>query len=67
MSIVNGITASLDQTKISILITPAESLRGRGDEVSVVVTYNNTLLTPFLSSLVPNPLSLTASTVMRAV
>jgi len=37
----------------------------KGGEVTITITYDNVLLTPLISSIVPNPLKLTAKTVMR--
>jgi hypothetical protein len=59
------VTATLDQTKVSISVHPAETLRKKGDEVIVTVEYDNSLFTPIVSALVPNPMHLTGRTVMR--
>jgi Flp pilus assembly protein TadG len=64
-TLVTNMTTSLDSTKLSTTIYPNESLRKKGDEVVVIIKYNNMLLTPVISSIVPNPLQLTAKTAMR--
>jgi Flp pilus assembly protein TadG len=65
ITLVRNMTTSLDNTKVSTTIYPSESLRKKGDEVVVIIRYNNTLLTPVISAIVPNPLQLTAKTAMR--
>lgn len=65
LTLVTNMTTSLDNTKLSTTIYPNESLRKKGDEVVVIIKYNNMLLTPVISSIVPNPLQLTAKTAMR--
>jgi Flp pilus assembly protein TadG len=62
---INNMTATLDQTKITITISPVQAVRKKGDEVTVTVKYDNTLLTPVISAIIPNPVHLTAKTVMR--
>lgn len=62
---VANMTSTLDQSKLSTSIYPAQALRKKGDEVTVTIKYNNMLLTPVISAIVPNPMSLTAKTVMR--
>lgn len=63
--LVANMTSTLDQTKLATTIYPAESLRKKGDEVTITVEYDNMLLTPVISSIIPNPMHLTAKTVMR--
>lgn len=60
-----NITSTLDQSKVTTTIYPAESLRKKGDPVTVTVGYDNTLLTPIISAIVPNPLHIEGKTVMR--
>lgn len=64
-AIVADITSILDQSKLTTVIYPSESLRKKGDEVTVTVRYDNSLLTPIISSIVPNPMKLEGKTVMR--
>ncbi len=63
--LVSNMTSNLDQTKLMTTIYPAQALRKKGDEVVVSIEYDNTLLTPIISSIIPNPMHLTAKTVMR--
>lgn len=62
---ISSITSTLDQTKLTITIYPAESLRKKGDEVIVTVEYDNQLITPVVGAIVPNPVRLRGKTVMR--
>ncbi|MDW7660400.1 MAG: pilus assembly protein [Bacillota bacterium] len=59
------IAPNLDSAKLTIVITPTEAGRGRGDSVEVVVTYQYSLLTPFLDGIISNGIPLEAKTVMR--
>jgi Flp pilus assembly protein TadG len=63
--LVSNMTSNLEQTKLTTTIYPAQALRKKGDEVVVSIEYDNTLLTPIISSIIPNPMHLTAKTVMR--
>ena len=65
ISSIMDMTSTLDATKMTITIYPAASLRKKGDEVRVTIRYNHELLTPVISSIIPNPLPLKAETVMR--
>ncbi len=62
---VNNMTSTLDQDKLKITIYPEESARKKGDEISVTVEYDNTLLTPIIGAIVPNPIHLKTKSVMR--
>jgi len=64
-SLVSNMTSSLDSTKISTSIYPSQSMRKKGDEVTVTIEYDNALFTPIISSIIPNPMHLNAKTVMR--
>ena len=64
-ALISNITSTLDQTKLDTTIYPAEALRKKGDEVIVIIEFDNDLLTPVISAIVPNPLHLTGRTVMR--
>lgn len=59
------IAPNLDSEKLTIVITPTESNRGRGDSVKVVVIYRYTLLTPFMDSIFSAGVPMEAKTVMR--
>lgn len=60
-----NLTSSLDSSRLTVSVTPAESYRKRGNEVIVSITYNNELITPIISSILPNPIKIKASTTMR--
>ncbi len=62
---VANMTSSLDATKLSTSIYPSQALRKKGDEVVVTIEYDNALLTPIISSIIPNPMHLEAKTTMR--
>ncbi|MBE0450529.1 MAG: pilus assembly protein [Clostridia bacterium] len=59
------IAPNLDASRLTIVITPTQSSRGRGDSLEVVVTYQYSLLTPFLDGIITNGIPLEAKTVMR--
>jgi Flp pilus assembly protein TadG len=59
------IAPNLDSDKLTIVITPTQADRGRGDSLKVVVTYQYNLLTPFLDGVIGNGIPLKAETVMR--
>ncbi len=62
---VSNMTSSLDGSKLSTSIYPGQALRKKGDEVIVTIKYDNALLTPVISSIIPNPMQLEAKTIMR--
>jgi Flp pilus assembly protein TadG len=64
MMVVN-MTSTLDQSRVVTEIYPAQADRMKGQEVTITITYDNVLLTPLISSIVPNPLKLKSKTVMR--
>lgn len=59
------IAQNLDADKLTFVISPSEASRDRGDSVEVVVTYQYSLLTPFLDGIITNGIPLEAKTVMR--
>lgn len=63
--LVTDITQTLDQSKITLTISPDQSIRKKGDEVTVTVTYRYDFLTPVIGSLMRGPMNLTGRTVMR--
>jgi Flp pilus assembly protein TadG len=64
-STVTSIAASLDQSKLKTTINPPEDERTKGSEVTITVEYDYSLLTPIIGVVIPNPVHLTANTVMR--
>lgn len=63
--LVSDITQTLDQTRIIVTINPDQTLRKKGDEVTVTVTFNYELITPVIGAVVPSPIVLTGRTIMR--
>lgn len=64
-SLVANVAATLDVSKITVTITPSQSLRKKGDEVVVTVDYDYNMITPIISSIIPGPLHLSSRSVMR--
>jgi Flp pilus assembly protein TadG len=64
-AIVDNVASTLDTSRIIVEILPSETERKKGDEVKVTVKYEYQLLTPMISALLPNPINLTGTTVMR--
>lgn len=56
---------SLDSTSLTIIITPLQANRHSGQEVRVNVTYPVQLIIPIISSVIPNPVIVSSSIVMR--
>ncbi|MCK8059964.1 MULTISPECIES: TadE/TadG family type IV pilus assembly protein [unclassified Fusibacter] len=55
----------LDTSKLTITITPADTSRSSGDDVTVNVIYNHTVITPLLAAFTGQELSLEVEVVMR--
>jgi hypothetical protein len=64
-NLVSSMTSTLDSSKVYTIIYPAEALRKKGEEVAVTIEYDNKLITPVISAIIPNPLRLKVKTVMR--
>jgi Flp pilus assembly protein TadG len=58
-------TASLQSAQVTYEITPQPSGRRSGEPVSVTVQYPVQLITPVLSSLLPNPYVVSSTMTMR--
>lgn len=63
-SVLNA-ASTLDPTKLTINITPIQALRLSGQGVTVQVTYPVQLVIPLISSVIPNPVVVSASITMR--
>lgn len=61
---VDAVSDSLDLTNLTVTISPSGSL-GRGDMVTVNVTYSIDLMTPFIGAVVGDTLDMDAETTMR--
>jgi len=56
---------SLDSLNLTINITPLEADRQSGQEVTVDVSYPVQLVIPIISNIIPNPVVVSSSIVMR--
>jgi Flp pilus assembly protein TadG len=65
INVVNNAAVTLDQTKLSVTINPSDSVRRKGDAVTVTVQYDYTFLTPIMSGIINRPIQLRASDTMR--
>ena len=65
-AIVSNVVSTLDSSRIVVEISPSETERKKGDELVVKVKYEYRLITPMISALLPNPINLIGTTVMRA-
>lgn len=63
-SIENAAT-SLDSMSLTIIISPLEADRQSGQEVTIDVTYPVQLVIPIISNVIPNPVVVSSSIVMR--
>ncbi len=63
-TIQNAATA-LDSISLTIIITPLEANRQSGQEVTINVTYPVQLVIPIISNVIPNPVVVSSSIVMR--
>ena len=63
-SIKNAAT-TLDPASLTINITPTQALRLSGQGVTIQVTYPVQLVIPIISNVIPNPVVVSASIVMR--
>lgn len=62
---IKNAAVSLDPANLTITITPSQSQRQSGQEVTVQVTYPVQLIIPIISNVIPNPVVVSASIVMR--
>lgn len=63
--IVGNAAAMLDETKLTMVINPDESMRKKGDEITVTIRYQYSPITPLIGSIVSDPVELEVQTVMR--
>lgn len=64
-TVVNTVTSTLDKNKITISISPAGTLRKKGDEVVVTVKYDYSLITPVVSGILGGPVKMKGTAAMR--
>lgn len=62
---VSDATATLDPANLTLSVEPEAASRSPGEQIIVQITYKVYLTTPFLSAVLPNPVQLTAKTIMR--
>lgn len=62
---IRSISSILENSKLSISITPAEGLRQKGGETEVRIDYQYDFLTPVISSLLPEQFVVSSKTIMR--
>ncbi|MGE5473738.1 MAG: TadE family protein [Ignavibacteriales bacterium] len=58
-------TNTLKQEVLSITISPEETSRTRGTQVTVTVHYDLEMICPIISGIIPNPFPIDSITVMR--
>ncbi|OEF99517.1 hypothetical protein BHF71_08850 [Vulcanibacillus modesticaldus] len=58
-------TKSLDQTSLTVTISPAPNLRTSGGQIKVTIDYSLTIIAPIWRDILPNPFPISAETVMR--
>ena len=63
--IVKEKTISLEQSKLTISISPTYSYRERGERIEVGVQYQVPLWAPIWKEILPNPFPISTETVMR--
>jgi hypothetical protein len=54
-----------DPAKLEVAITPDELLRNSGDYVTVELRFPTTLITPFLSHIIPSPFFVETTSTIR--
>ena len=62
---INNSAVSLDAANLVIVITPLQAQRQSGQAVTVQVTYPVQLIIPIISNVIPNPVVVSASIIMR--
>lgn len=62
---VSNLTTTLNQSDISVTISPSYAYRTSGTAVTVTVGYSVDIITPIMSAVIPNPYPLSAQTTMR--
>lgn len=65
-SAVNNLTSTLNQSDVTLTITPDFVNRTSGSSVTVTVDYSINIITPLMRAIIPNPYPINSTTVMRA-
>lgn len=58
-------TNTLRQENMTISISPEQTSRKRGTELTVTIQYNLEMICPIISGIIPNPFPINSTTVMR--
>lgn len=62
---VNNSITYLDTSKLTISISPSQSSRNRGTNVTVNLQYDLDIIVPIIDRIIPNPFYIKSQTVMR--
>jgi Flp pilus assembly protein TadG len=62
---IKNAAVSLDPVSVTIAITPSYSQRQSGQAVTVQVTYPVQIIIPIISNVIPNPVVVSSSIIMR--
>jgi Flp pilus assembly protein TadG len=62
---IQDIVSSLNDANVTVTITPSEISRVSGDDVTVIIGYDNYLITPVVTAVIPNPVHIESKTIMR--
>lgn len=65
ISIIQSSSSTLDSARLNITINPTESLRVRGEELRVTISYPLTITVPVISAITGNTVNVGAASVMR--
>lgn len=63
--LIQNYTSTLDSSRLTIDIYPAQSQRFHGSEIKITLRYNNRLITPVIGSLLGNDIPLQGQVIMR--
>lgn len=63
--LIQSYTTTLDPSRLSIQIYPAESQRFHGSEIKITLQYDNRLITPVIGALLGEDISLQGQVIMR--
>jgi Flp pilus assembly protein TadG len=64
-TLISNYTSELNNQNITVSITPSDSTRKKGDEISVLIKYQYSLITPIAGKIFGNSILLQKSTNMR--
>lgn len=64
-TLISSMTSTLEPSDIKTTISPDDTIRKKGDPVTITIEYEHHLLTPIISAILPNPMKIKATTTMR--